>query len=283
MENAYIYTRVSTLIQVDGFSLEAQEAEIRAFAEARKINIVGKYTDEGKSGKNAEHRSAFTQMMEDIRSKKDNIHYVLVFKLSRFARNTSDTAKYLQELSSYGIGLLGIKDGIDTSTVNGRLAIVHSGRGALMANLNSENPHVGRKFQEFVQTILKEKYNTFFEQEAAIPIGRPPKEHKFDLANADRSIVAECKCYTWTDSGNVPSAKLMGLDEAVFYFGFLPSGTKKLLCMKKAVFRGKQETLAEYYVRAHGHLLEDVSVIEISDDGTIKIVRDGSLTPAEPY
>ena len=56
MENAYIYTRVSTLIQVDGFSLEAQEAEIRAFAEARKINIVGKYTDEGKSGKNAERR-----------------------------------------------------------------------------------------------------------------------------------------------------------------------------------------------------------------------------------
>lgn len=32
-----------------------------------------------------------------------------------------------------------------------------------MANLNSENPHVGRKFQEFVQTILKEKYNTYFE------------------------------------------------------------------------------------------------------------------------
>ena len=86
-----------------------------------------------------------------------------------------------------------------------------------MANLNSENPHVGRKFQEFVQTILKEKYNTYFEQEAAIPIGRPPKEHKFDLANADRSIVAGCKCYTWTDSGNVPSAKLMDLAEAVFY------------------------------------------------------------------
>ena len=46
---------------------------------------------------------------------------------------------------------------------------------------------------------------------------------------------------------------------------------------------GKQETLAEYYVRAHGHLLEDVSVIEISDDGTIKIVRDGSSIPAEAY
>jgi len=124
--------------------------------------------------------------------------------------------------------------------------------------------------------ILKEKYNTYFEQEAAIPIGRPPKDHKFDLANTDRSIVAECKCYTWTDSGNVPSAKLMGLDEAVFYFGFLPDGTKKILCMKKAVFHAKSETLAEYYVRVHGHLLGDISVFEISDEGTIKVIRSGA-------
>ena len=81
MENGYIYTRVSTLIQVDGFSLDAQEEEIRAFAKIHGINIVGKYSDEGKSGKNAEHRPAFNQMMEDIRSKKDSIKYILVFKL----------------------------------------------------------------------------------------------------------------------------------------------------------------------------------------------------------
>ena len=96
MDNAYIYTRVSTILQVDGYSLDAQEEEIRAFAKQRNINIVGKYSDEGKSGKNAEHRPAFNQMMEDIRSRKDNVKYVLVFKLSRFARNTSDTAKYLR-------------------------------------------------------------------------------------------------------------------------------------------------------------------------------------------
>ena len=41
MENAYIYTRVSTLIQVDGFSLEAQEAEIRAFAEHARSILSG--------------------------------------------------------------------------------------------------------------------------------------------------------------------------------------------------------------------------------------------------
>jgi len=120
------------------------------------------------------------------------------------------------------------------------------------------------------------EYNTYFDQEAAIPIGRPPKDHKFDLANTDRSIVAECKCYTWTDSGNVPSAKLMGLDEAVFYFGFLPAETQKILCMKKSVYRGKAETLAEYYVRVRGHLLGDISVFEISDDGVIRVIRNGA-------
>jgi len=144
-----------------------------------------------------------------------------------------------------------------------------------MANTNTENPHVGRRFQELVKTVLEDAFSTPFEQEASIPIGKPPKDHKYDLANHDRSIVAECKCYTWTDSGNVPSAKLMGLDEAVFYFGFLPPETKKILCMKKATCRAKTETLAEYYARVHGHLLGDVFVYEISDDGTMREIRSG--------
>lgn len=93
-----------------------------------------------------------------------------------------------------------------------------------MANLNSEQPARRTQVPRICANDSRRKnmiHIFLSEQEAAILIGRPPKEHKFDLANADRSIVAECKCYTWTDSGNVPSAKLMGLDEAVFYFGVL--------------------------------------------------------------
>ena len=63
---------------------------------------------------------------------------MLVFKLSRFARNTSDTAKYLQELASYGIGLLGVKDGIDTSTVTGKM--IANIMGAV-AEVELENIH----------------------------------------------------------------------------------------------------------------------------------------------
>ena len=30
-----------------------------------------------------------------------------------------------------------------------------------MANTNSENPHVGRKFQELVKSILESEFNTY--------------------------------------------------------------------------------------------------------------------------
>ena len=50
----YIYTRVSTMMQVDGFSLDAQKARMRAFADYNDFQIVGEYEDAGKSGKSIE-------------------------------------------------------------------------------------------------------------------------------------------------------------------------------------------------------------------------------------
>ena len=82
----YTYTRVSTTMQVDGYSLDAQKSRMKAFAEYSDYEIVGEYEDAGKSGKSIEGRAQFSQMMEDIRSGKDGISYVLVFKLSRQKR-----------------------------------------------------------------------------------------------------------------------------------------------------------------------------------------------------
>ena len=48
----YIYTRVSTAIQVDGYSLDAQKDKLRKYAEFQDMEIVGEYSDEGYSGKN---------------------------------------------------------------------------------------------------------------------------------------------------------------------------------------------------------------------------------------
>ena len=48
----YIYTRVSTAIQVDGYSLDAQKDKLKKYAEFQDMEIVGEYSDEGYSGKN---------------------------------------------------------------------------------------------------------------------------------------------------------------------------------------------------------------------------------------
>ena len=50
-KRAYVYTRVSTGMQVEGYSLAAQEERIKQYANAFNIEIVQTYQDAGRSGK----------------------------------------------------------------------------------------------------------------------------------------------------------------------------------------------------------------------------------------
>ena len=40
-KKVYVYTRVSTAMQIDGYSLEAQRTRMRAFAEFNEYEIAG--------------------------------------------------------------------------------------------------------------------------------------------------------------------------------------------------------------------------------------------------
>ena len=122
-QKCYIYTRVSTSMQVDGYSLDAQKDKLRKYADYQEMSIVGEYSDEGKSGKSVEGRPQFKQMLADIESGKDNVDYVLVFKLSRFGRNAADVLSSLQKMQDYGVNLICVEDGIDSSKDAGKLMI----------------------------------------------------------------------------------------------------------------------------------------------------------------
>ena len=122
-QKCYIYTRVSTSMQVDGYSLDAQKDKLRKYAEYQEMSIVGEYSDEGKSGKSVEGRPQFKQMLADVESGKDNVDYVLVFKLSRFGRNAADVLSSLQKMQDYGVNLICVEDGIDSSKDAGKLMI----------------------------------------------------------------------------------------------------------------------------------------------------------------
>ena len=51
-----LYPRVSTEMQVEGYSLEGQKHGLKRFAEREEMQIVGIYEDAGKSGKSIEGR-----------------------------------------------------------------------------------------------------------------------------------------------------------------------------------------------------------------------------------
>lgn len=62
-------------------------------------------------------------MIQDIESQKDNVKYVLVFKLSRFGRNAADVLTSLQKMQDFGVNLICVEDGIDSSKDSGKLMI----------------------------------------------------------------------------------------------------------------------------------------------------------------
>lgn len=117
-----LYPRVSTEMQVDGFSLDGQKNSLKRFADREEMEIINIYEDAGKSGKSIEGRPAFQQMLSDIENGLQ-IDYILVYKLSRFGRNAADILNSLEHVQSYGVNLICIEEGIDSSQTSGKLLI----------------------------------------------------------------------------------------------------------------------------------------------------------------
>ena len=46
-QRCYIYTRVSTVMQVDGFSLDAQKGKLKKYADFQDMVVVREFSDEG--------------------------------------------------------------------------------------------------------------------------------------------------------------------------------------------------------------------------------------------
>jgi site-specific DNA recombinase len=123
VSKCYTYIRVSTEMQVDGYSLDAQKDTLTKYAEYHGMKIVREYCDAGKSGKSITGRPEFTKMLQDITDERDNVDYVLVFKLSRFGRNAADVLNSLQRIQDFGVNLICVEDGIDSSKESGKLTI----------------------------------------------------------------------------------------------------------------------------------------------------------------
>lgn len=127
---------------------------------------------------------------------------------------------------------------------------------------NSDNPRNGAVFQDQVKNWFQKQFGPEFKLEEKIPIGNPAKNHKFDIVNPSKRIVIECKRYTWTETGNVPSAKMGFVNEAAFFLSFLPDSYEKYIVMLRSHHEKRNESLAEYYYRRNRHLIGKTKVAE---------------------
>ena len=197
----YTYTRVSTAMQIDGYSLDAQKARMKAYADFNEYEIVGEYEDAGKSGKSIEGRVQFGQMMEDIKSGKDGVSFVLVFKLSRFGRNAADVLSTLQVMQDFGVNLICVEDGIDSSKDAGKLMISVL---SAVAEIERENIRV-QTMEGRIQKAREGRWNGGF-----APYGYSLKDGKLEIneeeAVAIRTIFDK---YIHTDMGANGIAKYL--------------------------------------------------------------------------
>lgn len=117
MKTGAVYIRVSTDEQArEGYSLDAQLKAIKKYAQNNDILIDSKYifSDEGISGRKAEKRPAFMEMIKQSKSKPRKFDVILVHKFDRFSRNREDSVVYKSLLKKeYGIPVVSISEPLD--------------------------------------------------------------------------------------------------------------------------------------------------------------------------
>jgi len=115
---AILYIRVSTSKQVEqGASLEAQEARLRQYAAFHGFDDAEVIADEGLSGKTTA-RPGFQKLMEAVKAKA--VDAVIVYSLSRFARNTIATLEAIEVMNKRGVAFHSLTENIDTTSPVGR-------------------------------------------------------------------------------------------------------------------------------------------------------------------
>lgn len=117
-----VYIRVSSTRQVgrdydhEGISIPAQRAACRRTAEQLNLTIADEYVEPGRSALEMSKRTAFQRMLARIRSSGD-VNHVIVYKLSRMARNRVDDALVMADLRQRGVSLISATEAVDDTPV----------------------------------------------------------------------------------------------------------------------------------------------------------------------
>jgi site-specific DNA recombinase len=112
--NGVIYCRVSSKEQIQGTSLESQEAACREYARSKDIQVLRAFIEQGESAKFAD-RTQLLELIDFCRGNKGSVQVLLVWKVDRFARNVADHFSVKATLAKYGVRIMSVTEPIDTN------------------------------------------------------------------------------------------------------------------------------------------------------------------------
>jgi hypothetical protein len=130
------------------------------------------------------------------------------------------------------------------------------------------NTHVGRDFEDKARNYFLQAEGLSLQKNFTVEIGTDiiKKRRRFDLGSEEPAILVECKSHRWTETGNMPSAKVTVWNESMFYFHLAPNYYRKVLFVIRGIHTRRAESLAEYYIRNYSHLIPaGVSIIEFDE------------------
>ena len=116
MKDIIGFVRTSTMKQ--GNSIKLQRDSIETFAKDRNLQLVDIIEEEGISG-NKLNRAGFDTVLKLVKMKK--VDGVICYWLSRAGRNLIMVLELINSCLENNVTLIGIKEGIDTSTSGGRM------------------------------------------------------------------------------------------------------------------------------------------------------------------
>ncbi len=116
MKQCFAYTRVSTVKQGEGVSLQAQKEAIQAFAKRHNIEIVKSFEEKETAAKKG--RPVFSAMLKELC--QGGAAGLVMHKIDRSARNFADWAK-IGELADAGIVIHFASESLDFHSRGGRL------------------------------------------------------------------------------------------------------------------------------------------------------------------
>ena len=139
------YARVST---DSDEQLTSYKSQIKHYTSLIKSNqnwiFVGMYADEGISGTQVKNRKQFKKMIEDAMNGK--IDMIIAKSISRFARNTIDTLKYVRELRDKKVDVFFEKENIHTLTLDSEMFLtLYSAFAQAESESTSQNVKMGLK------------------------------------------------------------------------------------------------------------------------------------------